>query len=259
MVKAYFKRVYKDVSKIELAYWWVLRLLMIGGIVYRLIKPDGLGTYQPMQMSANLVGMFAFEICQMFPSKTFPRFFSHKFQNFSIMVFFLASFGGAFLNFYYAVPGYDKVLHALGCAVGVYVAYECICAIQLRDKTTCPPGIAAIAAMGLAFAFASGWEIFEFSFDQWFGGDAQHWDLQKAIEEAGGLENVFMLIPLDAERLEARFAIMDTMADTILNGIGAVLMYIFLRIKPYRHMGSNNINKIIEEELVKNTKETESV
>ncbi len=115
MVKNYLKRVYKDVSKAELAYWWLLRLLMIGGIVYRLVKPDGLGTYQPMQMSANLVGMFAYEICQMFPAKTFPRFFSHKFQNISIMVFFLASFGGAFLNFYYSVPGYDKVLHALGC------------------------------------------------------------------------------------------------------------------------------------------------
>ncbi len=258
MVKNYFSRVYKNVGKVELAYWWILRLLMIGGIFYRFIKPDGLGSYQPMQMAANLVGMFAYEICQMFPEKTFPRFFSHKFQNFSIMSFFLASFGGAFLNLYYALPGYDKVLHALGCAVGVYVSYECICAMQLRDKKTCPPGIAAIAAMGLAFAFASGWEIFEFSFDQWFGGDAQHWDLQKAIDEAGGLENVFMLIPLEPERLEARFALMDTMEDTILNGIGAIVMYIILRIKPYRHKGPNNINKIIEDELAKNAKEITS-
>lgn len=258
MVKDYFKRVYKDVGKLELIYWWVMRLLMIGGIVYRLIKPDGLGVYQPMQMSANLVGMFAYELCQMFPKGTFPRYFSHKFQNLAAAMFFLASFGGAFLNFYYSIPAYDKVLHTLGCAVGVYVSYECICAIQLRDKTVCPPRIAAIAAMGLAFAFACGWEIFEFTFDQWFGGDAQHWDLAKAIEEAGGLENVFMLIPLDEERLEARFAIMDTMEDTILNCIGAVAMYIVLKIKPYRHIGPNNINKIIEEELDKNTKETQS-
>ncbi len=252
MVKDYFKRVYKGVSKAELAYWWILRVLMIGGIGYSLFKMD---SYQPAQMAANLVGMFAYEICQMFPKKTFMRRFSHKFQNLSILSFFLASFGGAFLNFYYSIPGYDKVLHALGCGVGVYVAYECICAMQLRDKTICPPGIAAIAAMGLAFAFASGWEIFEFSFDQWFGGDAQHWDLQKAIDEAGGLDKVFMLIPLDEARLESRFALMDTMEDTICNTVGAIVMYIFLRIKPYRHTGANNINKIIEEELVKNTKE----
>ena len=252
----YIRRVTRDISKVELAYWWILRLLMIGGIFYRLIKPDGLGSYQPMQMAANLVGMFAFEICQLFPEKTFPRYFSHKYQNVSILVFFLASFGGAFLNFYYILPGFDKVLHAFGSGVGVYVSYEFICAIQLRDKVKCPANIAAIAAMGVALIFATGWEIFEFSFDQWFGGDAQHWDLQKAIEEAGGnVENVFMLIPLDEARFESRFALMDTMADTILNLIGALIMYIALKIKPYRHIGVNNINKIIEEELAKNTKE----
>lgn len=254
-MKNYLKRVTENLSKIELAYWWVLRLLMIGGIAYRLIKPDGLGTYQPMQMSANLLGMFAFEVCQLFPKKTFPRYFSHKFQNFSILVFFLASFGGAFLNFYYILPGFDKVLHAFGTGVGVYVSYEFICAIQLRDRVKCPANIAALAAMGVALTFAMGWEIFEFSFDQWFGGDAQHWDLHKAIEEAGGIEKVFMLIPLDAERFEARFAIMDTMADTILNLVGALIMYIALRIRPYRHSGNNNINKIIESELAKNAKE----
>ena len=254
MVKKYFQRVYKNVSKAELIYWWVLRILMIGGMIYSIFDKT-MDSYQPAQMAANLVGMFSYEICQMFPEKTFPRFFSHKFQNLSILTFFLASFGGAFLNFYYSLPGYDKALHAFGCGVGVYVGYECICAMQLRDKKICPSGIAAIAAMGLAFAVASGWEIFEFSFDQWFGGDAQHWDLQKAAEEAGGVDKVFMLIPLEPERLEARFAIMDTMADTICNTIGAVVMYIFLKINPYRHKGVNNINKIIEEELVKNTKE----
>jgi hypothetical protein len=68
-----------------------------------------------------------------------------------------------------------------------------------------------------------------------------------------------MLIPLDAERFEARFAIMDTMGDAILNAIGAVAMYIILRYKPYRHMGKNNINKIIEEELANNAKEDTTI
>ena len=257
-MKNYFKRVYKNVSKIELAYWWILRLLMIGGMIYSIFD-ESMDSYQPAQMAANLVGMFSYEICQMFPAKTFPRFFSHKFQNLSIAVFFLASFGGAFLNFYYSLPGYDKILHAFGCGVGVYVAYECVCAMQLRDKNICPPGIAAIAAMGLTFVVAAGWEIFEFSFDQWFGGDAQHWDLELAIKEAGSREDIFMLIPLDEERFEARFAIMDTMGDAILNALGAIPMYLILRKWPYKHMGKNNVNKMIEEELAKNTKETANV
>ncbi len=259
MGKGYFKRVRSMCKTWELVYWWVLRLLMIGGIILRLVEADELGMYQPMQMMANLVGMFAFEICQAFPKNTFPRYFSAYFQNITVLGFFLASFGGAFLNFYYIIPAYDKVLHLFGCMEAVFISYELICAMQLRDKMICPPRIAALAAFGVAFVFAAGWELFEFSFDQWFGGDAQHWNLELAIKEAGSREDIFMLIPLDDERFEARFALMDTMGDAILNAIGAVAMYIILRIKPYRHMGDNNINKIIEEELAKNTKEVASV
>jgi hypothetical protein len=143
----------------------------------------------------------------------------------------------------------------LGCMVAVAVCYELVCAIQLRDKHTCPANIAVLCALGLAFVFSTGWELFEFTFDQWFGGDAQHWSLEIAIEEAGGnVEDVFMFIPLDPERFEARFALMDTMADTILNAVGAAIMFVVLKINPYRHKGANNINKMIEDELVKNTK-----
>lgn len=259
MVKEYFKRVLGMCKTWELIYWWILRGAMIVGIIMRLIKADDLGIYQPLQMAANLVGMFAFEICQMFPKKTFPRYLPAYFQNITILGFFLASFGGAFLNFYYIIPAYDKVLHLFGCAEAVFISYELICSMQLRDKAICSAKIVTLAAFGIAFVFAAGWELFEFTFDQWFGGDAQHWNLQKAIEEAGGIENLYMFISLDEERFEARFAIMDTMGDAILNAAGAIPMYIILRLRPYRHIGKNNINKIIEEELAKNTKEIATV
>ena len=259
MVKDYFKRVLGQCKKWELVYWWALRLLMIGGIILRLIESDELGMYQPMQMAANLVGMFAFEICQLFQKGSFPRHLPAYFQNITILGFFLASFGGAFLNFYYIIPAYDKVLHLFGCMEAVFISYELVCAFQLRDKAVCPAKIAVLSAFGMAFIFAAGWELFEFTFDQWFGGDAQHWSLELAIKEAGSRDDIFMLIPLDDARFEARFAIMDTMGDAILNAIGAVAMYIILRFKPYRHSGKNNINKIIEEELAKNTKETATV
>ena len=45
----------------------------------------------------------------------------------------------------------------------------------------------------------------------------------------------------------------------LLAVIGAVAMYIILRYKPYRHMGKNNINKIIEEELANNAKEETTI
>lgn len=254
-MKEYIKRVVSLCKPWQLVYWWILRGLMIGGIILRLFESDALGIYQPLQMAGNLLGMFAFEIFQMFPKKTFFRNFSSTFQNFSIMAFFLASFGGAFLNFYYTIPMYDKILHTVGCMIAVYMGYEAICAMQIRDKKQCPANIAILGAVGIALIFATGWELFEFSFDQWFGGDAQHWSLELALEAAGSKEDIFMLIPLDDARFESRFAIMDTMEDTILNFIGVAIMYIGLKIRPYRHKGENNINKIIQDELDKNTKE----
>ena len=130
MVKDYFKRLYKGMKPIEHIYWWTLRGLMIYGIIKSLVTIDpNLGSMQPLQMMANLVGMFAYEICQMFPKNTFPRLLPRYFQHISIFGFFCASFGGAYLNLYYALPMFDKVLHALGCVEAVFVSYELVCAM----------------------------------------------------------------------------------------------------------------------------------
>lgn len=286
-MKDYFKRVTSMCTKGQLIFWWTMRLLMIGGVVYTLImylKGDTetcllwacpqmkttvengvavttLSTYNCVQMLANMVGLFAFEICQMFPKGTYPRLMPSYFQNITAIGFFLASFGGAFLNFYYVIPFYDKILHCYGCMEAVFISYELVTAMQKRDKKTCPGNIAALAAFGMAFVFAAGWELFEFTTDQWFGFDAQHWNYINSLAEMGKekISDIPLLFNLNAfsenEQI-MRFAIMDTMGDAVLNAVGAIPMYIFLRIKPYNHTGKRNVNKIIEEELAKSNKET---
>ena len=245
IIKDYFKRVYKDVSKIELVYWWILRGFMIYGIIESSITVDEyLGSNQPLQMAANLCGMFGYEIFQMMPANSRLRLFSHKFQNISILGFFLASFGGAYLNLYYSLPGYDKVLHALGTAEAVYIGYEYVAATQLKFKKTCPHQIANLTALGLGFVFSCAWELFEFIFDQFFGGDAQHWSYENALASAGGdPEKIFNLFAVEDPM---RFALMDTMGDMVLNFIGAFLMYWILCIIPYRHKGKGDVNAMIE-------------
>ena len=50
------------------------------------------------------------------------------------------------------------------------------------------------------------------------------------------------------------------MGDAVLNALGAVPMYLILRKHPYRHMGKNDVNRRIEEELAaEKAKETVSV
>ncbi len=243
-IKSYFKRILSECTKTELIYWWILRGLMIYGIIESLIFGDEyLGSSQPLQMSANLVGMFAYEIIQLFPEKSTFRLLSPRFQNITILGFFLGSFGGAYLNLYYSLPGYDKVLHALGTAEGVYIGYEFVAAIQLKLKKTCPYQIANLTALGCGFILSSGWELFEFTYDQFFGGDAQHWNYQNALDTVGGdPSKVFHLFPIDDPM---RFALMDTMGDIVLNFIGAFIMFGVLWIIPYRHRGKGDVNAMI--------------
>lgn len=248
MMKNYISRIMKNVSKPELIYWWILRGLMIYGIVKSLIFGDEyLGSSQPLQMTANLVGMFAYEIAQALPGKNRLKYFSPYFQNITALGFFLGSFCGAYLNFYYSVPFFDKALHAFGTAEAVFIGYEYVGATQLKRKATCDPEIAVLCALGLAFIISTAWELFEFSYDQFAGGDAQHWSYQNALAAAGGdPSKIFNLFdPKDP----SRFALMDTMGDIVMNFAGGIPMYIILRIKPYLHSKKRNINLEVEQLL----------
>lgn len=244
----YFKRIFTNVKKSELIYWWILRGLMIYALIDTIINgKDYSGSNPPIQIAANLVGMFAYEIIQFFPQKSILRKFSPRFQNITALGFLLGSFGGAYLNLYYALPMYDKILHATGTAEGVYIGYELTCAMQLKYKKECPPQIAALNSLGMGFVLASGWELFEFIYDQFFGGDAQHWNIDNAIREAGGkVENIFCMFKFDdIELFIQRFPIMDTMCDIVMNFVGGLIMYFILKAFPYRHRGINDINKQI--------------
>jgi hypothetical protein len=252
--KDYFNRIFSQVKKSELIYWWIMRLMMVFALIYTLIVGHGpMGEYEGsnpwQQIVANLVGMFAYEIMQFFPKNSIFRKLSPRFQNITALGFLLGSFGGAFMNFYYIIPMYDKILHATGTAEGVYIGYEFVCAIQFKLKKTCPFQLATLCALGIGFIFASGWELFEFVYDQFFGGDAQHWNVINAIEQAGGnWQDVFLMFPIKSEEVfMQRFSLMDTMSDTVMNFVGGIIMYVVLRFFPYRHRGENDINKQIEE------------
>ena len=252
----------KDVKKWELIYWWVMRGMMIFALIDTLVRgKDYNGSNPPVQIFANLVGMFAYEIIQLLPKNNRLRFFSPRFQNITALGFLLGSFGGAYLNLYYILPMYDKILHATGTAEGVYIGYEYMCATQLKLRKTCPKQIATLGSLGFGFILASGWELFEFIYDQFFGGDAQHWNLQNAIETAGGrIENIFQMFPVaDPELFRMRFALMDTMGDIVMNFVGGLIMYAVLCAFPYRHRGEGDINRQIEASLAAEKAAAETV
>lgn len=194
-------------------------------------------TQMALQLFANLVGMFAWEIIQALPEKNCLRQLPSYCQTVASVGLLLASFGGAFLNFYYSIFMWDKILHLLGGAEAVFMGYELATAMQKRDKKQCDLPIVLLCALGFSFFISTCWELFEFSFDQIAGGDSQHWSYELA-KAANNTRTFFK--PRDP----ARFALMDTMTDIVFNTLGAVPFYIILKIAPYHHKGKNNVNEM---------------
>lgn len=242
-LKNYFNRLMTGCKKWELAVWWVFRLLMIGGMVSLIFTnpPSDLPRPQmALQLFANLVGMFAWEIFQMFSERNCLRYIPSYCQTIAVVGLFLASFGGAFLNFYYSIPLWDTILHLFGGAEAVFVGYEITVAMQKRDKVRTSVPIVLLCALGFSFFVSTCWELFEFTFDQIAGGDSQHWSYALA-EKANDTSTFFPV------RDPSRFALMDTMTDIVFNTTGALVFYVILKFVPYHHRGKNNVNNMFTE------------
>lgn len=259
-MKEYFKRITTIPKKWELIFWWVLRATMIVAMIDSAfglgIVRDEPDIQQVLQTGANLLGMFAWEIFMLFPKNTWPRFCPTYLQSFMIPFLWCASFGGAYLNWYYSINSWDIILHTLVGGFGVIGGYELVTCMQKRDKKVCDVKVVLLCALGFAFFAGNCWELFEFTFDQVAGGDSQHWSKALAEETAILYGNPNLATPNVIPELDPmRYAIMDTMEDIICNSVGSVLFYIGLRIKPYNHSGKNDVNKLIENENLKETVE----
>lgn len=259
IAKDYFSRITKTPKKWELVWWWIFRCIMIFGILDSLFgfTQYGGNALQVKQMCANLFGMFAWEICMATSKKNFMRYLPSYIQDFSVIGFFMASFGGAYLNLYYSFQYYDLIFHLFGGAAGALFGYEALTAMQHRDKVRSHVPFVVIAAFGFSFICGNVWEIVEFVLDQFFGSDAQHWCREEANAVAERYGNQFLANPhiinhiapvmgegWTAETYEIRWALMDTMEDLICNTIGGAIVYVVLLVWPYHHTGKNNVNKL---------------
>ncbi len=252
-MKDYLNRITTACSKKTYALWWFFRLLMVYAFIAGFFKKP-FDITDPLQVFANFLCMFTWEIFMMLPKKCAFRHISPGYQTFLIMGVFAASFGGKFMNFYYDIRFWDTALHFIGGAAGVFYGYEYICAIMKKENRSASLPIILIGAVGFSFIGATLWELFEFCFDQVAGimsgmpGDSQHWSLALA-EGTPKINTIFDPI------VPERWPIMDIMGDIVLNTIGAACAYVFIRLNPYRHKGKYKFT--YEEE--NNIKETADI
>ncbi|NMP36674.1 MAG: hypothetical protein GX051_00900 [Clostridiales bacterium] len=244
-MKNYITRLRTNSRPWQICFWWVFRLLMVYALVKGFLKVP-FDITDPLQVGANLAGMFAWEIFQAMPEKSFFRHIPSYVQVASVVGLFLASFGGKFMNFYYDIAWWDSALHLIGGASGVFIGYELVCAMQKRDKKPSTVPLILLASIGFSFLVSTAWELFEFTFDQiaCMGGgmgDAQHWSFELA---KGTAKEATLINPIYPDR----WAIMDTMGDIVLNTIGATLAYVALKIFPYKHKGKCDLNKLYSQQ-----------
>lgn len=237
-MKEYINRLRANCPTWQFVFWWIIRATMI----YAFIKgffPDAGKAFDitdPLQVGANLLATFAWEILMLFPEKSAARYIPASVQSFLIIGIWCASFGGKFLNLYYDFRWWDVILHFIGGGACVFFGYEIVCAILRSRKANAPITLVYLGAVGFAFLAGTCWELFEFAFDQIAGmmggypGDAQHWSLELAL---GTPKELTLFNPIVAER----WPIMDTMADMVLNALGSLVSFIFIKIFPYRHKG----------------------
>ncbi len=237
-MKDYINRLKANCSTWQFVFWWIIRATMI----YAFIKgffPDAGKEFDitdPLQVGANLLATFVWEVFMLFPPKSAARYIPSSVQNFLVVLIWCASFGGKFLNLYYDFRWWDVILHFVGGGACVFFGYEIVCAILRSRKSNAPLTLVYLGAVGFAFLAGTCWELFEFAFDQIAGmmggypGDAQHWSLELAL---GTPKALTLFDPI----VDERWPIMDTMADMVLNALGTLISFIFIKIFPYRHKG----------------------
>ncbi len=254
-MKDYFERIKSGCTVWEVIIWSVFRALMIYALIKSFIDV-GNGTRDmsdPMQVLANLAGMFAWEIFMMFPKKSMLRYIPSYIQIVSIIMLFCGSFGGKFMNFYYDLRWWDSAMHLISGVLTVLLGYQVVVAMQKRDKKECSVPIALLCALGFSFFVSTCWELFEFTADQVMCmgggvGDAQHWSFELA---QGTPKEATLFDPVYA----GRWAIMDTMGDIVLNSVGALVAWVGLKIYPFLHKGKRDTNKEVAEMLKAEEKE----
>lgn len=221
MTKYIREKFTSKLTKFEVIYWWIFRLIIISPVLFNL--PSSHENIK-LQVITNFCATFIWEIFQFFPKKSVLHFVSPRFQDFVIFQLFLTSFLGAFFDLYYKLWWWDSAVHVIGGGLCVAFGYELFTAIDKSHSKKSNLTIILLGAFCFSFFLGTVWEIFEFSFDQITGSDSQHWDITRAVADY----SIFTYS-------DSRFPIMDTMIDMICNTVGSIIFIIYLKLKPYNH------------------------
>lgn len=151
----------------------------------------------------------------------------------TVLFIYSGIFLGEVQNFYVKYWWWDSLLHTFsGFAMGL-VVFGALYVLYKTQKIKTKPIFIAIIIFSVTMTIGVLWEINEFSFDSFAGGNMQR--AKNLCPETG--------------YCDSRLGLMDTMKDFMLNGIGAifasVLGYIYIK-KGEQFLLNGMIKRFIE-------------
>ena len=145
-----------------------------------------------------------------------PSLFEHQFKieipNYMQIVFMLFLYSAVYLGevreFYYRVPHWDSILHAISGAALTALGFSLVDIFNTnkRIRMELSPLLETLFAFCFSVTLGALWEIYEFTFDGILG-----MNMQKFMMENG-------------TPLVGREALSDTMKDIIINTVGALVV-----------------------------------
>lgn len=223
-----------SITKTEYASWWILRFLMVGGIIYKCID---LGLdYSPtiLNLVLNLFSSFAITLIRLIlvPKRIFCKV-PFRVQTYINILVFFASFCGHAVNTIAKVPEWDKLMHMLTGALFVFIGNELIKMFSREGERVSPP-IRVFASFGFSNVAIVFWEIFEFFTDYyWPGSTNQGYNCQLDPN------SLFVRIFGMGAQNEYQWAVVDTCVDMIYAFITSVIAsVILLKVLNYKEKKS---------------------
>ena len=149
-----------------------------------------------------------------------------------VVFLYCAIFLGEVRSYYYDVPHWDTILHGFSGAMLGAVGFSFVSLLNNSDNIPMNLSPIFVALFAFCFALMLGvfWEVYEYSFDGFWGLNMQKFMTEDGVEFVG------------------RLALHDTMKDLIVDAVGAFILSLF------GYFSLKYKTKFVEGFLIKKTK-----
>lgn len=232
-IKSFFSGEIADlkssIGKLEYASWWLLRLLMVGALIYKRIELGPGFDMTILQLGLNLLACFTITLVRLIliPKKIVCKL-PFRCQTYLNMLIFFASFCGHGLNCIHDVMSWDKLLHLLTGLLFVFIGNELL-RMFMRADDKMSPLLQTFTAFGFSNIAIVIWEIFEFFVDYYWPESCN-----QAYNISPDRDPWFFKIFGMGAQNENQWAVFDTCVDMLCAFLTSVLGAVILLVYLYR-------------------------